>query len=54
MPLAMVLPDKEVRRHALKGEEATDCALSAKADKTITLPVEPKVITSEHKWCAVY
>ena len=43
MPLAMLLPDEEVHRHTARGGTATVCALSTRIDKTITLPVEPKV-----------
>lgn len=43
VPLAMLLPDKDIRRHTREAQD-NDCALSTHIDKTITLPVEPKVL----------
>lgn len=43
MPLAMLLPDEEIRKCTPRGDTATECALSTHVDKTITVPIEPKV-----------
>lgn len=43
MPLAMLLPDEEVRKCTNRGDTATECALSTHVEKNITLPMEPKV-----------
>ena len=43
VPLAVLLPDEEVRRHTARGDMTSECALLTQVDKNITLPVEPKV-----------
>ena len=43
VPLAMLFPDEEVHRHTARGDMAAVCILSTQVEKTITLPVEPKV-----------
>lgn len=53
MPLAMLLPDEEIRRCTARGDTATKCALSTHVDKIITLPIEPKV-TYTFIWKLLY
>ena len=51
LPLAMVLPDEEVQNHrpAFRGEDGGEFVVSRPCEKTITMPIEPKV----HTLCAL-
>lgn len=43
VPLAMLLPDDVIRKHIAKQGQVTECVISININKTITMPVEPKV-----------
>lgn len=45
LPLAMVLPDEEVQDHRAvsRGEDGGEFVVSRPCERTITMPIEPKV-----------
>ena len=51
LPLAMVLPDEEVQDHRAvsRGEDGGEFVVSRSYERTITMPIEPKVY-SLMKW----
>lgn len=52
LPLAMVLPDEEVQNHrpAFREEDGGEFVVSRPCEKTITMPIEPKVHTLCTHW----